>query len=68
MYKALIEEHEEKVSAANLYGKDMWDATKSLTVDKFNFFMGKIDEKDPKVLTWLVEDHPYMWSRSKFFD
>jgi hypothetical protein len=32
----------------------------------YNNFLGKIDEKDPKAIEWLDENHPYMWSRSKF--
>ena len=28
--------------------------------------MGKIEEKDPKIIEWLDENHPYVWSRSKF--
>jgi len=28
--------------------------------------MGKIEEKDPSALEWLDENHPYVWSRSKF--
>ena len=46
----------------------MWCAAKSFTVSKFNYFMGKIQEKDPKALEWLDENHPYVWSRSKFFE
>ena len=51
-----------------LYGKNMWAAAKSFTIDKFNYFMGKIEEKDPSALTWLDDNHPYVWSRSKFFE
>ena len=51
-----------------LYGKNMWAAAKSFTIDKFNYFMGKIEEKDPSALAWLDDNHPYMWSRSKFFE
>jgi hypothetical protein len=32
----------------------------------YNNFLGKIDEKDPKAIEWLDENHPYVWSRSKF--
>jgi hypothetical protein len=28
--------------------------------------MGKIEEKDPDALGWLDENHPFIWSRSKF--
>jgi hypothetical protein len=49
-----------KTYSGTLYGKNMWAA------DKFNFFMRNIEEKDPKALEWLDENHPYIWSRSKF--
>ena len=50
------------------YGKNMWAAAKSFTIDKFNYFMGMIEEKDPSALAWLDDNHPYVWSRSKFFE
>jgi hypothetical protein len=43
----------------------MWSA--SFTTDNFNYFMNKIEEKDPSALAWLDGNHPYVWSRSKFF-
>jgi hypothetical protein len=49
-----------------LYGKNMWAAAKSFTSDKFNYFMGKIEEKDASALDWLDDNHPFVWSRSKF--
>ena len=51
-----------------LYFKNTWAAAKSFTIDKFNYFMGKIEEKDPSALAWLDDNHPYVWSRSKFFE
>jgi transposase-like protein len=48
------------------YGKNMWCAAKSFTSDKFNYFMSKIEEKDPNALSCLDENHQYVWSRSKF--
>jgi len=57
-----------KSFSGELYGKNMWCAAKSFTVSKFNYFMGKIQEKDPSALEWLDENHPYVWSRSKFFE
>ena len=51
---------------SEFYGKNMWCAAKSFTIDKFNYFMGKIEEKDPSALSWLDDNHPYVWSRSKF--
>jgi len=55
-----------KSYSGTLYGKNMWAAAKSFTTAKFNFFMRNIEEKDPKALEWLDENHPYIWSRSKF--
>src|SRR6266508_620341 len=57
-----------KSFSGELYGKNMWCAAKSYTISQFNYFMGKIEEKDPKALEWLDENHPYVWSRSKFFE
>jgi hypothetical protein len=51
---------------SELYGKNMWCAAKSFTSDKFKYFMGKIEEKDPGALAWLDENHPFIWSRSTF--
>ena len=56
------------VYGSELYGKNMWSAAKSFTIDKFNYFMGKIEEKDPSALEWLDEHHPFVWSRSKFYE
>ena len=55
-----------KKLSGDLYGKNMQCAAKSFTVLKFNYFMGKIEEKDPSAIEWLDENHPYVWSRSKF--
>ena len=55
-----------KSFSGTLYGKNMWCAAKSFTISDFNYFMGKIEEKDPKAIEWLDENHPYVWSRSKF--
>lgn len=54
--------------SGELYGKNMWCAAKSYTVSKYKYFMGKIEEKDPSALEWLDDNHPYVWSRSKFFE
>lgn len=61
-----MEEYEEEWIPWCLYGKNMWAAAKSFTTDKFNYFMSKIEEKDPNAVAWLDENHPYVWSRSKF--
>jgi hypothetical protein len=57
-----------KTYSCTLYGKNMSAAAKSFTADKFNFFMRNIEEKDPKALEWLDENHPYIWSRRKFLE
>jgi len=44
----------------------MWAAAKSFTTDKYNYHIGKIEEKSPDALDWLDENHPYIWTRSKF--
>ncbi|WVZ77549.1 hypothetical protein U9M48_025406 [Paspalum notatum var. saurae] len=36
--------------SGELYGKNMWCAAKSYTVSKYDYFMGKIEEKDPSAL------------------
>jgi hypothetical protein len=51
-----------------LFAQNMWTATKSFTVDKYNYHMGKIEEKSPKALEYLDEHHSYIWIRSKFSD
>jgi hypothetical protein len=28
--------------------------------------MGKIEEKTPYALAWLDDNHPFVWTRSKF--
>jgi len=35
-------------------------AAKSFTVDKFKYFVGKIEVKDPGALEWLEENRPYV--------
>ena len=55
-----------KSYSGDLYGKNMWCAAKSFTILKFNYFLDKIEEKDSKAIEWLDENHPYVWSRSKF--
>jgi hypothetical protein len=52
---------------SEVYGKNIWSDAKSFTTDKFNYFMNKIEEKDPSALALLDDNHPYVWSRSKFF-
>ncbi len=49
-----------------LFAQNMWAAAKSFTIDKFNYHMAKIEEKSPDALAWLDDNHPYVWSRSKF--
>ena len=64
MYRHLWKNMKKSYSG-DLYGKNMWCATKSFTISKFNYFLGKI-EKDPKAIEWLDKNNPYVWSRSKF--
>lgn len=52
--------------SGELYGKNMWCAAKSFTESKFTYFIGKIEEKDRSAIEWLDDNHPYVWSRSKF--
>ncbi|EEE58587.1 hypothetical protein OsJ_09914 [Oryza sativa Japonica Group] len=49
-----------------LFAQNMWAAAKSFTNEKFTYHMGKIEEKCPEALSWLDDNHPYIWSRSKF--
>ncbi|XP_062188868.1 uncharacterized protein LOC133892165 [Phragmites australis] len=51
-----------------LFAKNMWATAKSFTIEKFNYHMGKIEEKSPDALSWLDNNHPYVWSRRKFSD
>jgi hypothetical protein len=32
------------------------------------YHIGKIEEKSPGALDWLDENHPYIWTRSKFLE
>jgi hypothetical protein len=50
----------------HLFSQNMWAAAKSFTIDKYNYYMGKIEEKGLDALEWLDDHHPYIWSRSKF--
>jgi hypothetical protein len=49
-----------------LFSQNMWTTTKSLTFDKYDYHMSKIEEKSPDALDWLDDNHPHIWSRSKF--
>jgi hypothetical protein len=49
-----------------LFAQNMWAAAKSYTAEKYNYYMGKIQEKSPGTQEWLDEKHPYIWTRSKF--
>jgi hypothetical protein len=46
----------------------MWPAAEACTIEKFNWHMGKIQEKCPQAIAYLDENHPYLWSRSEFSD
>jgi hypothetical protein len=49
-----------------LFSQNMWPATKCFTIEKYNYHMGKIEEKTPYALAWLDDNHPFVWTRSKF--
>jgi transposase-like protein len=49
-----------------LFVQNMWAAAKSFTSHRYNYHIGKIEEKSPDALDWLDEKHPYIWIRSKF--
>ena len=51
-----------------LFNYNMWPAAKSYTIEKFNWHMARIQEKCPDAIAYLDENHPYLWSRSKFSD
>nr|AAV25284.1 hypothetical protein [Oryza sativa Japonica Group] len=47
-------------------GVEHREFAKSFTNVKFTYHMDKIKEGCPEALTWLDDNHPYIWSRSKF--
>lgn len=51
-----------------LFSQNMWGAAKSCTLQRYEYHMDKIKEKCPDAIQWLDENHPYVWSRSKFSD
>jgi hypothetical protein len=50
----------------DLYNYNMWPAAKTCVIEKFNWHMARIQEKAPDAIAYLDENHPYLWSRSKF--
>jgi hypothetical protein len=50
----------------SLFSQNMWTAAKTFTSTKYNYHRGKIEEKILDALEWLDDNHPYIWSRSKF--
>jgi hypothetical protein len=50
----------------SLFSQNMWAAAKSFTFDKYDYHMSKIEEKSPDALDWFDDNHPHIWSRSKF--
>ena len=52
----------------DLFNYNMWPAAKACTIEKFNYHMGRIQEKCPEAIAYLNLNHPYLWSRSKFSD
>ena len=65
MYEALVEEHEEKLQWWSLW-QEYVVCCQELHNFEVNYLLGKIEEKDPKAIEWLDENHLYVWSRSKF--
>ncbi|CAN6301543.1 unnamed protein product [Urochloa humidicola] len=68
MYEASMLFFFKKVYYGPLFNYNMWPAAKSFTIEKFNWHMTRIQEKCPEAIAWLDENHPYIWTRSKFFD
>jgi len=52
--------------SGDLFNYNMWPAAKTCTIKKFNWHMGQIQERFPQAIAYLDENHPYLWSRSKF--
>ena len=57
-----------KHDSSDLFNYNMRSAAKACTIEKFNWHMGKIQEKCPQAIAYLDENHPYLWNRSKFSD
>jgi hypothetical protein len=49
-----------------LFSQNMWAAAKCFTIEKYNYHMGKIEEMASDGLRWLDDNHPFIWTRSKF--
>jgi hypothetical protein len=49
-----------------LFSQNMWATAKCFTIEKYNYHMGKIKENVPDALRWLDDNHPFIWTRSKF--
>ncbi len=62
MYETLVEEYNP------LFAQNKSADAKSFTNVKFTYHMDKIKERCPEALTWLDDNHPYIWSRSKFYE
>jgi hypothetical protein len=52
--------------SGDLFNYNMWPTVEACTIEKFNWHMGKIQEKCPQAIAYLDENHPYLWSRSEF--
>jgi hypothetical protein len=57
-----------KLYSGDVFTYNMWPAAKACTIEKFNWHIGRIQEKCPAAIAYLDEHHPYLWSRSKFSD
>jgi hypothetical protein len=51
-----------------LFSQNMWVAAKAFTHEKYNYHMSKIEEKCSAAMEWLDENHPCVWTRSKFWE
>jgi hypothetical protein len=49
-----------------LFSQNMWAAAKYFTIEKYNYHMSKIEENALGALRWLDDNHPFIWTRSKF--
>jgi hypothetical protein len=49
-----------------LFSLNMWTTAKTFASNKYKYHMGNIEEKSPDPLEWLDDNHPYIWSGSKF--
>jgi hypothetical protein len=61
-----MKEHEEALHYDPLFSQNMWTAAKCFTIEKYNYHMGKIEKKATYAIAWLDDNHPFVWTISKF--